>query len=33
MDVYEKIKELNIIPVVTINNGEHAIPLGKAIFE
>jgi len=33
MDVYEKIKELIIIPVVTINNAGHAIPLGKALLE
>lgn len=33
IDVYEKIKELKLIPVVIINNIEHAIPLGKALLE
>jgi len=33
MDVFEKIKELKIIPVATINNVNDAIPLGKALIE
>lgn len=33
MDVFEKIKELKIIPVVTINNVNDAIPLAKALIE
>lgn len=33
MDVFEKIKELKIIPVATINNVNNAIPLGKALLE
>ena len=33
MDVYEKIKELKIIPVATINNQNDAVPLGKTLIE
>lgn len=33
MDVFEKIKELKIIPVASINNVNDAIPLGKALIE
>ncbi len=33
MDVFEKIKELKIIPVASINKVNDAIPLGKALIE
>lgn len=33
MDIYEKIRELKIIPVATINNKNDAVPLGKALIE
>ncbi|MFX0003779.1 MAG: bifunctional 4-hydroxy-2-oxoglutarate aldolase/2-dehydro-3-deoxy-phosphogluconate aldolase [Candidatus Hodarchaeota archaeon] len=33
MDIFERIKELKIIPVATINNANDAIPLAKALIE
>jgi 2-dehydro-3-deoxyphosphogluconate aldolase/(4S)-4-hydroxy-2-oxoglutarate aldolase len=33
LDVFEKIKELRIIPVATIDKLEDAIPLGKTLIE
>ncbi|ENR5392350.1 TPA: bifunctional 4-hydroxy-2-oxoglutarate aldolase/2-dehydro-3-deoxy-phosphogluconate aldolase [Providencia rettgeri] len=29
----EKIKKLNVVPVITINNAEHGAPLAKALVE
>jgi len=33
MDVMKKLQELRLIPVVTIENSENAIPLGQALIE
>jgi 2-dehydro-3-deoxyphosphogluconate aldolase/(4S)-4-hydroxy-2-oxoglutarate aldolase len=33
MNILEKIKELKIIPVATINNENDSLPLGKALIE
>lgn len=33
MDVYQKIKELKLIPVAVINNADDAVPLGEALIE
>lgn len=33
MDVIKKIEELKLIPVVTIENSENAVPLGQALIE
>lgn len=33
MDVMKKLHELRLIPVVTIENSENAIPLGQALIE
>ncbi len=33
MDIFEKIKELKLIPVAVIDNADNAVPLGKALIE
>ena len=33
MDVYEKIKELKLIPVAVIDNADNAVPLGNILFD
>lgn len=33
MNVYQKIKELKLIPVAVINNADDAVPLGEALIE
>ncbi|MFX1469021.1 MAG: bifunctional 4-hydroxy-2-oxoglutarate aldolase/2-dehydro-3-deoxy-phosphogluconate aldolase [Promethearchaeota archaeon] len=33
MDIYEKIKELKIIPVAIIDNLDNAVPLGKILID
>jgi len=33
MDVFEKIKELKLIPVAVIDNSDKAVPLGEALIE
>ena len=33
VDVFKKIEELKLIPVITIKNPETAIPLGKTLIE
>ncbi|MFX0000038.1 MAG: bifunctional 4-hydroxy-2-oxoglutarate aldolase/2-dehydro-3-deoxy-phosphogluconate aldolase [Candidatus Hermodarchaeota archaeon] len=33
MNVYEKIKELRLIPVAVIDNADNAVPLGKVLID